>query len=381
MQTIQIQFPRKFVFGDGCLRDFVDYFVSMTYKRAFIIADPHVKEPLGFLSDALEMEGVEVIVNTEIENEPTERGFLSILREAENGQVDSVIGIGGGSVLDVAKLVAALAGTGKEAGSAYGSGKLSGRKLFLACLPTTAGTGSEVSPNAILLDEKEHLKKAVVSPYLLPDATFVDPVLTYSVPPSVTASTGIDALTHCIEVYANKFAHPITDLFSLEGIRLIYHHIERAYRDGLDAVARRNVALGSVYGGLGLGPVNTAAVHAIAYPLGSEYKIPHGISNALVLPHVLEYNLPFGVERYAEIARAIGVSEASSGMETAKEGISMISELCRKVGIPEEIREFNVPARAVPSLARSAMNVQRLLRNNLRELSQEEIEQIYYKLW
>jgi alcohol dehydrogenase class IV len=238
-----------------------------------------------------------------------------------------------------------------------------------------------VSPNAILLDEKEHLKKAVVSPYLLPDATFVDPVLTYSVPPSVTASTGIDALTHCIEVYANKFAHPITDLFSLEGIRLIYHHIERAYRDGLDAVARRNVALGSVYGGLGLGPVNTAAVHAIAYPLGSEYKIPHGISNALVLPHVLEYNLPFGVERYAEIARAIGVSEASSGMETAKEGISMISELCRKVGIPEEIREFNVPARAVPSLARSAMNVQRLLRNNLRELSQEEIEQIYYKLW
>lgn len=381
MRTVHIHFPRKFVFGDGCLRDFAEYFVSMPFKRAYIIADPHVKEPLNFLSEEFEMNGLEVFINKTIESEPTESGFLEILREADSEEVDSVIGIGGGSVLDVAKLIAALTGSGKHPGSLYGNGTLTGRPLFLACLPTTSGTGSEVSPNSILLDEREQLKKAVVSPFLVPDATYVDPVLTHTVPPAVTASTGIDALTHCIEVYANKFAHPLTDLYALEGVRLIYHHLERAFSNGSDAEARRNVALGSVYGGLGLGPVNTAAVHAIAYPLGSEYHIPHGISNALLLPHVLEYNLPFGVERYLGIARAIGVPEYASDMETAREGIRRIGDLCRKVGIPPGIREFNVPANAVPSLARSAMKVQRLLKNNLRELSREEIEQIYYRLY
>lgn len=381
MHTFQIHFPRKFVFGDDCLQDFIDYFLSLPYKRAYLIADPHVRKPLELLSDALEMNGMEAIVNTSIEKEPTESGFLSILREAESKKVDSVIGIGGGSVLDVAKLVAAMSGSGKKPKSAYGSGNLTGRKLFLTCLPTTAGTGSEVSPNAILLDEKENLKKAVVSPFLLPDATYVDPVLTHSVPPVVTASTGIDALTHCIEVYANNFAHPVTDLYSLEGIRLIHNNLEKAFRDGSDAEARHELALGSVYGGMGLGPVNTAAVHAIAYPLGSEYHIPHGISNALLLPHVLEYNLPFGVERYAEIARVIGVPEYASDMEAAREGIRRIGELCRKVGIPPGIQEFNVPVNAVPSLARSAMTVQRLLKNNPRQLSLKEIEQIYYRLY
>lgn len=376
-----MNFPRQFVFGDGCLQDFITFFLGLPYRRAYLIADPHAGKPLRQLVDALEMEGVEVVINTNIGKEPTGDSFLSILREAELKKVDSVIGIGGGSVLDVAKLVAALAGSGKKLGSVYGSGLLSGRKIFLACLPTTAGTGSEVSPNAILLDEKEKLKKAVVSPFLLPDATYVDPLLTHSVPPAVTASTGIDALTHCIEVYANKFAHPVTDLYALEGIRLIYRHLERAFRDGADAEARRNVALGSVYGGLGLGPVNTAAVHAIAYPLGSGYHIPHGVSNALLLPHVLDYNLPFGVERYAEIARAIGVPECPSDMEMAREGIKRIGELCRKVGIPTKIQEFNVPVDAVPSLARSAMSVQRLMKNNLRELSQQEVEQIYYRLY
>ncbi len=381
MQNVQIHFPRKFVFGDDCLQDFIEYFLGLPYRRTYLLADPHVEKMLSGLYDTLDMDGVEVITNVSIDKEPTEDGFLSILREAESNRVDSVIGIGGGSVLDVAKLVAAMAGSGKHPGSFYGSGTLTGRPLFLACLPTTAGTGSEVSPNSILLDEKENLKKAVVSPYLVPDATYIDPVLTHSVPPAVTASTGIDALTHCIEVYANRFAHPVTDLFALEGIRLIYDHLERAYSDGSDAEARRKVALGSVYGGLGLGPVNTAAVHAIAYPLGSEYHIPHGISNALLLPHVLEYNLPFGLERYAEIARTIGVAGSSNETETAREGIRRIGELCRKVGIPDGIGAFNVPSDAVPSLARSAMKVQRLLKNNLRELSQKEIEQIYYRLY
>lgn len=381
MDIIQIHFPGKFVFGDNSLQEFIHYFLSLSYKRPYLVADPHIKRPLEELCEAFEVGGLEITVNTSIEKEPTERDFLSMLKEAESEKVDSVIGIGGGSVLDVAKLVAAMSGTGKNPGAFYGAGNLTGRKLFLACLPTTAGTGSEVSPNSILLDEKENLKKAIISPFLLPDLTFVDPLLTHSVPPAVTASTGIDALTHCIEVYANKYAHPITDLFALEGIRLIYDHLERAFHNGSDAEARRNVSLGSVYGGLGLGPVNTAAVHAIAYPLGSKYQIPHGVSNAILLPHILEYNLPFGVERYVKIARAIGVEERSSDIETAREGIRRIGNLCRKVHIPSSMSEFNISVEAVPALAKSAMTVQRLLKNNLRELSLQEIEQIYYKLF
>ena len=381
MRTVQIHFPGKFVFGDHCLNDFIDHFLSLPFKRVFLVVDPHIRHVLELVTNALDMDGIEVIIGSSIEKEPTESGFLSLLNEAESNGVDSVIGIGGGSVLDVAKLVAAMTGSGKDLKSAYGSGNVTGRTLFLACLPTTAGTGSEVSPNAILLNEKENLKKAVVSPFLLPDATYVDPVLTYTVPPDVTAATGIDALTHCIEVYANKFAHPITDLYALEGIRLIYKSLERAFHEGMDAEARREVALGSVYGGLGLGPVNTAAVHAIAYPLGSEYHIPHGISNALLLPHVLEYNLPYGAERYAQIARVIGVKEHPSDIEMAREGIRKIGELCRNLEIPDGLEEFRIPASAVPSLARSAMTIQRLLKNNLRDLSQTEVEQIYYKLF
>lgn len=381
MQTVKIHFPKKFVFGDGCLNVFVDDFLKLPCKRVYLVADPQIRKALDFIRDALEIAGLDVIVNTSIGNEPTEGDFISILSEAESRNVDSVIGIGGGSVLDVAKLVAALTGAGVLPESVYGSGNLSGRRLFLACLPTTAGTGSEVSPNAILLDEKENLKKAVVSPFLLPDATYVDPLLTHSVPPAVTASTGIDALTHCIEVFANKFAHPVTDLYALEGIRLIYNNLEQAFYDGSNAEARREVALGSVYGGLGLGPVNTAAVHAIAYPLGSEYHIPHGISNAILLPHILEYNLPYGAERYSAIARAIDVPEKGSDIEMARKGIRKIGELCRSLEIPAGLQAFQVPSDAVPSLAKSAMKVQRLLRNNVRELSLNEVEEIYYRLY
>jgi len=381
MKPVQIFFPRKLVFGDRCLNDFINYFLGLPYKRIYILADPNVKYTLEVVSGAFEMEGLEVFMNTTITREPTVKEFLSILREAESNRIDSIIGIGGGSVLDVAKLVAVMCNSGLKVDTAFGTGNISGRKLFLACLPTTAGTGSEVSPNAILLDEEEDLKKGVVSPFLVPDATYVDPVLTYTVPPKVTAATGIDALTHCIEAYANKFAHPVVDLYALEGIRLIYNNLERAFKNGSDALARRNVALGSMYGGMCLGPVNTAAVHALAYPLGSRYHIPHGVSNALLLSHVLEFNLPKGVERYASIARVIGVNHGSTDLEVAGEGIKRIAELCKNVGIPGKLADFNVHADQIPLLAESAMSVQRLLKNNLREVSREEAEKIYHKLF
>jgi alcohol dehydrogenase len=381
VKPLQLHLPRKLVFGDHCLNDFINYFLSLPYNRVYILADPGVRRALETLSCAFEMEGLEVFIRTTISSEPTVGTFLSVLKEAEENRIDSVIGIGGGSVLDVSKLLAAMYLSGQKLDSVFGSDKILGRKLFLACLPTTAGTGSEVSPNCILLDEDVHLKKGIISPFLLPDVTYIDPILTHTCPPGITASTGVDALTHCIEAYANKNANSITDLYALEGIRLIFGQLAVAFENGNNSKARRDVSLGSMYGGLCLGPVNTAAVHALAYPLGSKYSIPHGVSNALLLSQVLDYNLSEGISRYAAIARSIGVDSERSEQATAIEGVRRIKELCCKLGIPDKLTAFNVPVDDVPDLARSAMSVQRLLQNNLREVTQEEAEEIYYKLF
>jgi alcohol dehydrogenase class IV len=378
---ISFNLPQKLVFGNHCFGDFIAYFVSQGFKKALIVVDPFVEAQLESLTNALQAAGIGFSILNEITNEPSLGDFKKWNAQAEEEAIDSVIGIGGGSVLDVAKLIAAFCHSGQTVESAFGIGNVRQRKLFLACLPTTAGTGSEVSPNAILLDESDMLKKGIVSPFLVPHCTYVDPIFTYSVPPSVTAATGIDALTHCIEAYANKFAHPVTDLLALEGIRLIYQNLEQAFINGSDAEARENVALGSLYGGMCLGPVNTAAVHALSYPLGGGYHIAHGISNALLLPHVLKANLKSGVTRYAKIAETIGVRTNQSSLRIAREGILRIAELCKKVGIPDKLTEFGVHKEDLPSLAKSAFTVQRLLKNNLRELTEADILKIYLKLF
>ena len=244
-------------------------------------------------------------------------------------------------------------------------------------MPTTAGTGSEVSPNAILLDEADRLKKGVVSPHLVADMACVDPLLTVSVPASVTAGTGLDALVHCIEAYANKFAHPMVDLYALQGIRLIGANLLRAVKDGMDVEARANLALGSLYGGLCLGPVNTAAVHALAYPLGGEFKIAHGVSNAVLLPHVVQFNLVAATERYADIAVALGVSPGATPLETAQRGIARLTQLSRQCGLPGGLVDLGIPSTAIPQLAKAAMSVTRLLKNNPRVVTEEDALQIY----
>jgi alcohol dehydrogenase class IV len=254
---------------------------------------------------------------------------------------------------------------------------LPARELFLVCLPTTAGTGSEVSPIAVLLDEAEELKKGVVSPHLVPDAAFIDPLLTLSVPPAVTAATGLDALTHCIEAFANKFAHPVTDHYALRGIKLIFENLLPAVRDGKNAEARAALALGSYYGGLCLGPVNTAAVHALSYPLGGKFHIAHGVANALLLPEVLRFNLPAAPGRYAEISTALGVRRNGAVLAAAEQGVEFLAQLSRDCGVPQKLSDLKIPRAAIPAMARAALQVQRLLKNNLRPVTEADAVNIY----
>jgi alcohol dehydrogenase class IV len=211
----------------------------------------------------------------------------------------------------------------------------------------------------------------------VPDAAFVDPQLTLGMPPEVTAATGIDALTHCIEAYANRQAHPVVDTWALEGIRRIGRSLGTAYTNGADIEARSDVALGSLYGGLCLGPVNTAAVHALAYPLGSDFGVAHGVSNAVLLGEVLEFNLPAATRRYADVARALGASAEGSDADIAARGIVLIRNLNREVGIPAHIAALGVPESSIEKMADSALTVQRLLQMNPRTVTLQDARDIY----
>lgn len=381
MKAITLLQPQKIMFGTGCIETFTEDYKKLGLQRLFVLTAPPIRPLIEEAMDALKAAGVAIEVFQNIVAEPTVSDFKGILVKARQFQADSVVGIGGGSVLDVTKLVAAFLNSDQQVEDCFGTGFIKAKGLWFACLPTTAGTGSEVSPNAILLDERDHLKKGVVSPYLLADAAYVDPKLTWTVPAKVTADTGMDALTHCIEAYTNKFAHPAVDIYALQGIRLIAANLERAVKNGQDQEAREALAFGSLYGGLCLGPVNTAAVHALSYPLGGEFHIPHGLSNAILLPSVMKFNMPANVKRHAEVAIALGCEPGKNDEETAKRGVDFIYRLAAAVGIPDKLTALGIPQTAVPGMAKAAMQVQRLLKNNPREVTEQDALDIYNSLY
>ena len=381
MRTITLLQPQKTVFGTGCIDQFADDYLKLGYKRLFVVTTAVVRPAITFMTDRLSENGVSVKFYEDVHGEPSIADFKTILKSAEDFGADSFIGIGGGSILDLTKLTAALLGSAQQIEDLFGTGLIERRGKWFACAPTTAGTGSEMSPNAILLDERDALKKGVVSPYLVADAAYIDPKLTWTVPSKVTAETGMDALTHCIEAYTNKFAHPMVDMFALKGIRLIAANLAKAVKNGNDVEAREALAAGSMYGGMCLGPVNTAAVHALSYPLGGEYHISHGLSNAILLPSVMRFNCPACVKRYAEVALACGVEPGATDEETAMRGVEFVTSLSKECGIPTTLTEIGIPHSAVAHMAKAAMDVQRLLKNNPREVTEKDAVDIYESLY
>jgi alcohol dehydrogenase class IV len=428
MNVVTLLQPPRIVFGNGCAAKCADLLADRRVKKVLLVASRSVFPQLGPLLNGLDQAGCSVIQTRPVSPEPTRAMFEEVLQEARAANAEAVLGVGGGSALDVAKLVAALAVGRQNVSEVFGTNLLEGRGLFLVCLPTTAGTGSEVSPNAVLLDERDLLKKAVISPHLVADAAFIDPLLTLSVPPAVTAATGLDALAHCIEAYANKAAHPLVDFYALEGVRLIAGYLLRAVRNGRDTEARARLAQGSLYGGLCLGPVNTAAVHALAYPLGGEYHVAHGVSIAVLLPHVLRFNSSHAADRYAEIAIALGAepgkkaelpgtsaeaarlvamgasqgsskarwnllpgpgeraaeeltsiseNDNDSSLELAERGLQLLSQLSSACGVPQRLSELGVSREAIPTMAKAALKVTRLLKNNPRPVTEADAIGIY----
>lgn len=373
MRSITLHQPRKLVFGTGCLTECAENLRATVRGPVMIVTSPSNRPYAEKLAEGL----AGSYVDDSVRGEPTVSMFLALLQNAKRIQPEIVIGVGGGSPLDAAKLIAALARSDQSIHDVFGIGKLQRRTTRLICLPTTAGTGSEVSPNAILFDERERLKKGVISPFLVPDEAWIDPALACTVPPTVTAATGLDALTHCIEAYANNFAHPLVDGYALDGIRRIATSLLTAVREPQNLHAREEMALGSLNGGLCLGPVNTAAIHALSYPLGSWFHVPHGHANALLMPHVLRFNLPAAIERYRAIALAMGIEERGSAEAIAEAGIRRICDLAEATGLEMRMAALGIGEDDISAMAEAACGIERLMRNNPRVVTLNDAEAIY----
>lgn len=371
MNVLTLHQPQKIVFGTDVVLQLPDDCRQAGYRKTLFLAASPLLDVAGRLTASWSEETKTLEYRF---GEPTVDYFNELLNVTREFQPDCVIGIGGGSVLDTAKLLAALCDSPENIREVFGKNLLKKRNCGLICVPTTSGTGSEVSPNAILLDENDAEKKGVISPFLIPDACYIDPRLMVGLPPQITAETAMDALSHCIEAYTNKFSHPVIDHYALAGIKQIAGNLETVYRDGKNLDARAALALGSMYGGLCLGPVNTAAVHALSYGLGGKYHVSHGLANAILLPEVMKFNLPASPLKYKEIASIFGAA-------SAEEGIEKIKNLSVACGIPQKLSEIGIRQSDVNVLAGLAMNVTRLLVNNPREVTKADAIHIYNSLF
>lgn len=294
------------------------------------------------------------------------------------GGHDGLIGVGGGSAIDIAKSVAAYAGYHGALPDLFGVDQVPRKGPPLIAIPTTAGTGSEVTNVAILSDKQAQLKKGIVSDYLLPDVALISPQMTLTCPRSVTAASGVDALVHAIESYLSLNASPITDALALGAIRLIARALPKAYANPNNLQARDDMATASLMAGMAFGNAGVGAVHALAYPLGGRFNIAHGVSNALLLPHVMHWNKLACVERMQEIAEAMGVNVTGlSAVDAADRAVEAMARLCVAVEIPQGLRSFGVPEEAIPAMAVEAAGIERLMRNNPRKLGVGDIEKIY----
>lgn len=373
------------VFGDGALSRIGALAEGRGWQRVLMVTDPGLRK-IGLIEPALKAladSGVAVAVFSDVEADPPEAVVHAATGAARDHGADAVIGLGGGSSLDVAKLAALLAVGREELRQVYGVGNAKGPRLPLMLAPTTAGTGSEVTPIAIVTTGSSE-KMGVVSPVLLPDVALLDPELTLGLPPAVTAATGVDAMVHAIEAYASASANnnPISKALAREALRLMGAALETAVKDGANRGARRDMLLGAMLAGQAFANSPVAAVHALAYPIGGHFHVPHGLSNALVLPHVLRFNAETASGVYAEIAPiafpALGeIGSQARGMAFA-DSLAALSVRC---GLEPRLRDVGIPEDALEMMATDAMKQTRLLVNNPRPLAHADALAIYRAAW
>ncbi|WP_043539143.1 iron-containing alcohol dehydrogenase [Salinarimonas rosea] len=368
------------VFGAGAIARIGALAADRLGPRVLVVSDAGLVAA-GLVAPAiaaLEAAGSAVALFTDVVADPPEAIVEAAAAAARAHDATGIVGLGGGSSLDVAKLAALLAGSGEPLADAYGVGKAAGPRLPLLLAPTTAGTGSEVTPISIVTTGA-HTKMGVVSPLLLPDVALLDPDLTLGLPAPVTAATGVDAMVHAIEAFtsASPNANPVSKALAREALRLLGGAIADACRDGADGAARGAMLLGSMLAGQAFANSPVAAVHALAYPLGGRFGIPHGLSNALVLTQVMRFNLPAAEAAYA----ALGPCTFPDCPADAGAFIARLETLCAEIGLARRLRDVGVPEDALDLLADDAMGQTRLLVNNPREVGRADALAIYRAAW
>jgi alcohol dehydrogenase class IV len=358
-----------------------DLAAAMGIKRALIVTDPGIIK-FGLLDAAvtnLEANNIELSIYSDVIADPPESVVMDAVSSAQTFGCDGVIGFGGGSSMDVAKLLAVLIKGEQQLAEIYGVDQISGGRLPLIQVPTTAGTGSEATMVSIITTG-ETTKAGVVSRTLLADKIILDAKLTLGLPAAVTGATGIDAMVHAIEAYTSvRLKNPLSDMLAREALRLMADNISTAVKQGNNLQAREAMLLGAMLAGQAFANAPVAAVHALAYPLGGNYHIPHGLSNSLVLPHVLRFNAPAAAELYAELAPIIlpGRTLPSDALEVSELLAQHFLQLAADLGLQTRLRDMNIAEPDLPKLAEEAMLQQRLLMNNPRELSLNDALSIY----
>jgi alcohol dehydrogenase class IV len=370
----------RIVMGAGCLGQIRDEIKRLGCDTAIIVTDPGVVA--AGIAERLERilgdGGLCFTRFDKVSPDPNLETALEAVAAVRSSGAQVVIGLGGGSAIDIAKIAALLAENDGQLGDYFGIDLVPqpGRKTII--VPTTAGTGSEVTPIVILSDEAEKLKKGVVSPYLFPSVALLDPELTIGLPPHVTAATGMDALIHGIEAFTSKNAYAITDMLACRAIVLIAGNIRTAFANGQDIEARTRMLEGSLLAGMAFANAGVTAVHAFAYPIGAEFHIPHGVANSIMLAPVMEFNMLGNLRKFAEMAELLGENTAGlSERAKALATVQALRTLSADLQIPNHLSQFGIKSSDIPMLAQGVMKVTRLLANNPRLMTQKDAENIY----
>lgn len=373
----------KIIFGVNSIESLGEILNNYNVSKTLIVTDKGVygagliKKP----KEIIESAGIIIDVISNVRPEPPISHVKELLKKIKDNEYDMLIGIGGGSSMDATKILSVLITNDEPLENFLGIEKIRKPGIPTLLIPTTAGTGSEVTPNAIVTDLNKHLKIGIVSRYLIATVVILDPTMTLGLPKHITASTGIDALTHSLESYISKKANLLSDMFSLKSIGLILKSIRTAYEDGSDINARNDMLIGSLLGGMALTSAGTAGVHALAYPLGGRYGVPHGIANSMMLIPVFQYNMTAVIDKIADIADLLDFDTGGfSVKEKAETVLEYLESLIHDLNIPADLKEYGVESSHLDDIADAAMKVTRLLDNNPKKLSREEIKNLYAKL-
>lgn len=379
-QAFTVTQPTRIQFGVGSISNLGKTVKEFNGTNVFLVVDPGLVKAglISPITTPLEKEEIPFTIYDNIDPEPglklADKGY----KLAKKAGCDCVVGVGGGSAMDVAKAIAILLTNGGKAADYLGLGLIKKPGVPKIMVPTSAGTGAEVTFTAVFINEKTGSKGGMNGDPLYPDAAILDPKLTLSLPPHVTAFTGIDALTHALESYTSTQAHIISEMYSLEAIHLIAGSLPAAYANGSNLQARSDMLMGSLLGGKALATAGVGLVHAMAYPMGGMFGIPHGLANAVLLPYVVEFNQIGNMEKFAVLAEILGQNTDDLTLrEAASLCTEALFELNADVGIPATLKDLDIPFDKIPEMAAIALTVTRPVENNPRKPTLEDVISIY----